>query len=127
MAHFTDQRAIPNIICKNAVTAVENHGQNSNLSLFLSFPLPNDYNSKSNISYDEAALRNFKGNKFFLIALYKNILSNKYRNSIPNDSTGSHDFHEYLAKEWNIKDKLLLRTVGLLNQTCYLIYFERKM
>jgi hypothetical protein len=127
MANFTNQRAITNIICKNAVTAVENHGQNSNLSLFLSFPLPHDYYSESNISYDEAALSNFKGNKFFLIALY-NELSNteNYSNSSSNDSTGSHGFHNYLAREWNVKDKLLLSSGGFLNQTCYLIYFERK-
>jgi SAM-dependent methyltransferase len=127
MANFTNQRAIPNIICKNAVTAVEIHGQNSNLSLFLSFPLPHDYYSKS-ISYDEAALRNFKGNKFFLIALYQNSLNeiNTYKNSIQNESTGSQGFHNYLAEEWNIKDKLLLRSGGPLNRNCYLIYFERK-
>jgi hypothetical protein len=128
MANFTNQRAIPNIICKNAVTAVVNYGQNSNLSLFLSFPLPHDYNSESNISYDEAALRNFKGNKFFLIALYKELLSNteNYSNSIWNDSTGSHEFHDYLAREWNVKDKLLLSSGGFLKKNCYLIYFERK-
>ena len=128
MANFTNQRAITNIICKNAVTAVENHGQNSNLSLFLSFPLPHDYYSESNISYDEAALSNFKGNKFFLIALYNNKLSNteNYSESISNDATGSHGFHDYLAREWNVKDKLLLSSGGFLNQNCYLIYFERK-
>ncbi len=127
MAYFTNEKAISNIICKNAVTAVKNHGQNSNLSLFLSFPLPHDYNSNSNISYDKAALHNFKGNKFFLIANYQGPLNSKnYKNSISDDSTGSHGFHEYLTEKWNMIDYLLLSSGGFLNLYCYLIYFERK-
>jgi len=128
MGYFTNQKAINDIICKNAVTAVEHHGQNSNLSLFLSFPLPHDYYSKNEISYDESALRNFRGNKFFLIALYQNRLNKikEYSNSRRNNATGSHGLHRYLATEWDLKDKLLLSYVGFLNSFIYLIYFERK-
>ena len=89
-----------------------------------------DYYSKNKISYDESALRNFKGNKFFLIALYQDSL-NKIKNysnegRISNNATGSHGLHKYLAEEWDLKDKLLLKFVGFLNRYIYLIYFERK-
>jgi hypothetical protein len=128
MADFTNKRAIGNIIEKNAVEAVQNYGQNTSISLFLSFPLPGK-NDDELPYYDEISLRNFKGNKFFLIAMYKDHLSNtkNYNKSIPNMSTGSFKFHNYLAKEWNVKDKLLLET-GRMGEDShiYLIYFERK-
>jgi len=128
MAQFTNRRAISNIIEKNAVEAVQNYGQNTSISLFSSFPLPVEYDDKPPY-YDEVSLRNFKGNKFFLIAMYQDRLSNtkNYNKSIPNISTGSSEFHNLLGEEWNVKDKLLLETGRLgPNTHMYLIYFERK-
>ena len=126
MAHFTNIRAINNMIEKNAVEAVKNHGQNANMSLFLSFPLPHNNNLPER--YDERALSDFKGNKFFLIALYMNKLSNnKQYQGYGNEATGSVGFHEHLEEAWDVKDKLLLET-GRMGEDSYtyLIYFERK-
>jgi hypothetical protein len=128
MAEFTNSRAIPNMIEENAVSAVEKFGQNPSLSLFLSFPLPVNYRN-SRAQYDETALRNFKGNKFFLIAYYQGKLpeTEKYQFRSANEATGSKGLHSYLSRRWNVKDKLLLETGRLGPGTnCYLIYFERK-
>jgi hypothetical protein len=130
MAEFTNVKAINNMIEKNAVTAVKNHGQNTSTSLFLSFPLPADHNNSS-AKYDEIALRDFKGNKFFLIAMYRGSLSNNtiinYDATNANDATGSSGFHNYLSEAWNVKAKLLLETGRMgPDSHCYLIYFERK-
>ena len=128
MAEFTNVKAINNMIEKNAVEAIKNYGQNKSLSLFLSFPLPNNYNNKSQ-QYDETALREFLGNKFFLIAMYTVPLSNKekYDCNSASQLTGSSGFHNYLAEAWDVKAKLLLET-GRIDKGnhCYLIYFERK-
>ena len=77
------------------------------------------------------ALRNFKGNKFFLIALYwiDEIANGNgnyaWRNAC--DATGSVEFHKYLYEEWKVIDTLLLETGRMgANSCCYLIYFERK-
>jgi hypothetical protein len=128
MAKFSNIKAINNMIEKNAVQAVKNNGQNTNLSLFLSFPLYNIF-LNSSAQYDEIALRDFKGNKFFLIAMYNDRLPNTINYDIryANGSTGSGGFHDYLAEEWYIKEKLLLETGRIEpEQHCYLIYFERK-
>jgi hypothetical protein len=130
MAKFTNRRAINNMIEKNAVEAVQNHGQNTSLSLFLSFPLPMEFRDDSQ-KYDEIALRNFKGNKFFLIAMYqgnpKFETTEKYDHRTANEATGSTRFHRYLYRYWDVKDTLLLETGRLGPETsCYLIYFERK-
>jgi len=125
MAEFTNSRAIPNMIELNAVDAVNKYGQDTNTSLFLSFPLPRSMDN----SYDETALRNFKGNKFFLIALYDGLLSKteEYNKDKASNVTGSLGFHAYLAEAWNIKDKKLLEEGRMHpDSTCYLIYFERK-
>jgi len=131
MAKFTYRRAINNMIEKNAVEAVQNLGQNKSLSLFLSFPLPDSsipINFRNSQQYDEIALRNFKGNKFFLIAMYGEELSiKKYDPANSNGSTGSYGFHYYLAEEWKVIDILLLETGRTSDHSyCYLIYFERK-
>jgi hypothetical protein len=100
MAEFTNYPAIPNVMELNAVDAVNKYGQGTNTSLFLSFPLP----ATMNDPYDEIALRNFKGNKFFLIALYDGKLSKTeqdYDKDKASEVTGSLGFHAYLAKEWN--------------------------
>jgi hypothetical protein len=128
MAKFTNRRAISNMIEENAVSAVEKYGQKTDLSLFLSFPLPVMYSDDSP-QYDELALRDFKGNKFFLIALYDESLFGKknYDPTDAHDSTGSRGFHDYLAKAWNVKDKLLLETGRMSDHSfCYLLYFKRK-
>ena len=128
MAKFTNRRAISNMIEENAVSAVEKYGQKTDLSLFLSFPLPVKYSNDSP-QYDELALRDFKGNKFFLIALYDESLSGKknYDPTDTHDSTGSRGFHSYLAEAWKVKDKLLLETGRMSDHSfCYLLYFERK-
>ena len=136
MAEFTNKRAINNIIEENAVSAVNKFGQNTNLSLFLSFPLPVlgfiDYEADEQPrQYDEIALSNFKGDKFFLIALY---WGDKPANGNGNylfrsacDATGSEGFHYYLYEKWKVIDKLLLETGRMgKGSCCYLIYFERK-
>jgi hypothetical protein len=130
MAEYSNRRAINNMIEKNAVEAVQNHGQNTSLSLFLSFPLPGKF-GESSPQYDELALRNFKGNKFFLIAMYqgnpKLEKKEKYNHRTANEATGSPRFHRYLYRHWDVKDTLLLETGRLGPGTrCYLIYFERK-
>jgi len=128
MAKFTNVRAINNVEELNAVNAVKMYGQDLNTSLFLSFPLPANYNNSS-AKYDEKALREFKGNKFFLIAMYQGRLPHTpiYDKNYANESTGSTRFHRYLASKWLVKDKLLLEDGRLGPDThCYLIYFERK-
>lgn len=127
MTEFTNVTAINNIIPKNAVKAVKNHGQNKSLSLFLSFPLPNNENKDRKLKrYDETALREFLGNKFFLIAMYTAPLSEKisYNPLIADGVTGSLGFHDYLAEAWDVKNKLKL--YELAGSYVYLIYFERK-
>ena len=128
MAEFSNTRAIPNMIEENAVSAVEKFGQNTDLSLFLSFPIPGSFGTDK--QYDETALRNFKGNKFFLIAYYGESLDgkNKYDATDAHNATGSFELHDYLEKEWKLIDKELLE-IGRMkrpNIHTYLIYFERK-
>ena len=127
MAKFTNKRAI-NIIEKNAVSAVRNYGQQKNVSLFLSFPLPDVDNSE--MQYDENALREFKGNNFFLIACYSNQLSNSknYESFKVNISTGSSGLHKYLAENFTVEDKILLKTINVreCNKYIYLIYLKKK-
>jgi hypothetical protein len=130
MANRTNNRAINNMIEQNAVNSVKKYG-NKNVSLFLSFPLPNNplpnnNNNSTRIRYDEDALHNFKGNKFFLIALYGDILVNKYNHNNANTATGSRGLHKYLAKNFTMEDKLLLKTMGC-NGFIYLIYFKKKI
>ena len=128
MAKFTNKRAINNMIEKNAVTAVANHGQEENMALFLSFPLPWDWTNKA--AYDEIALRNFKGNRFFLIALYNSHIRNTRRYNrkriYHNEATGSVGFHKYLEEEWIPTDTLLLQSGKIPGTHTYLIYFTRK-
>jgi SAM-dependent methyltransferase len=128
MAEFSNIRAIPNMIEENAVSAVEKFGQNTDLSLFLSFPIPSSFGADK--QYDETALRNFKGNKFFLIAYYGESLSGKkkYDATDAHNATGSFELHDYLEKEWNLIDIELLETGRMRrpNIHTYLIYFERK-
>jgi hypothetical protein len=127
MAKFTNKRAI-NIIEKNAVSAVRNYGQQKNVSLFLSFPLPDVDNSE--MQYDENALREFKGNKFFLTACYSKQLSNSknYESFNVNISTGSSGLHKYLAENFTVEDKILLKTINVpeFNKYIYLIYLKKK-
>ena len=96
----------------------------------MSFPLPNVEGDI--MRYDEAALRQFEGDKFFLIAVYKTDLpkTGKYIkwSVAPDEMTGSSGFHEYLEEEWMIKDSLLVETGrGGPNSRTYLIYLERKL
>ena len=129
MARFTNKKAI-NIIEKNAVNSVREYG-NEGVSLFLSFPIPEQ---NTDTQYDESALIEFRGNKFFLIANYTSILEDNLKNyskTFPHDSTGSSNLHKYLSKHFTIKDKLLLRRISAYNGSsnfiyCYLIYLLKK-